>query len=156
MLGTAVGLALGPASDHLSCCPSTNFIQEEAQQHMAWLLKEPNLHHINTCIFSYQPRTSKPSSSTKTSCNGKQYAMYCKRNTQALVQPGRIARTESQKLALDSKGSPVSGLPSKLLQNFTLMTDHRKSTGSLYLASPIGFPFSITAGAHIETHTGFQ
>jgi hypothetical protein len=40
VLGTAV--ALGLASDHLSCCPLTNFIQEEAQQHMAWLLKEPN------------------------------------------------------------------------------------------------------------------
>jgi hypothetical protein len=42
VLGTAVGLALGPALDHLSCCLSTNFIQEEAQQHTAWLLKEPN------------------------------------------------------------------------------------------------------------------
>jgi hypothetical protein len=42
VLGTAVGLALGPASDHLSCCPLTNFIQEEAQQHTTWLLKEPN------------------------------------------------------------------------------------------------------------------
>jgi hypothetical protein len=40
VLGTAV--ALGPALDHLSCCPLTNFIQEEAQQHTAWLLKEPN------------------------------------------------------------------------------------------------------------------
>jgi hypothetical protein len=42
VLGTAIGLALGPASDHLSCCPSTNFIQEEAQQHTTWLLKEQN------------------------------------------------------------------------------------------------------------------
>jgi hypothetical protein len=156
VLGTSVGLALGPALDHLSCCPLTNFIQEEAQQHMAWSLKEPNsashqyLHffHINQ-------------GQANQACPPRQAVMasnmhVLQKSTQALVQPGRIARTESQQLALDGKGSPVSGLPSKLRQNFTLMTDCRKSTGSLHLASPIRFPLSITTGAHIEIHTGFQ
>jgi hypothetical protein len=80
VLGTA--LALGPASDHLSCCPLTNFIQEEARQHTTWSLKEPNSaspQYLHFFLFHINRGQEKPSLSTKTSCNGKQYAMYHKR-----------------------------------------------------------------------------
>ncbi len=151
-------------SDHLSCCPSLTSIRKRHSN--TWLGHSKNqvLNQINICIFAYQPRTSKQRSN-KTSCNGKQYAMYRKRahslwsnpqkSAQALVQPGRIARTESQQLTFDGKGSLVSGLPSELLQNFTLTTDRGRSTESLHLASPIWFS-CITTGAHIETCNEFQ